>query len=245
MRLTVVLFAGVVAGICAGASADVISLVASRDNTMYQTADGSLSNGAGPTMFVGRNNSNSSRRGLVRFDLSGIPAGSTVTSAMLRMNMSQGGSGSALISLHRALGDWGEGASDAGSPGGGGAASAPGDATWIHRFYDTTQWTTPGGDFAVDPTASLNVGAVGLYTWFSEDLGRNVQDWLDMPATNFGWAMLGPEGTNGTARRFDTRENPVEGNRPTLIVEYTVPAPAGASLIVLGLGAATRRGRRR
>jgi hypothetical protein len=226
----------------AAAYADTISLVSTRDNTLYQTMDGSLSNGSGPTMFVGRNNSNVARRGLVRFDLGAIPAGATITSAMLRMNMSQGGAGSVNVGPYRVLADWGEGTSDGGTPGGGGAASTPGDATWIHSFYNTTSWTNAGGDFAVDATANITVGGVGQYTWFSEDLGRNVQDWLDAPASNFGWLLLGPENVNGTARRFDTRENAVAANRPTLIVEYTIPSPSGAAMLGLAaLGAMRRR----
>lgn len=232
------LFAG------AAAQADTISIVSSRDNTLYQTTDGSLSNGIGPNMFVGRNNANAARRGLVRFDLSSIPVGSTITSAMLRMNMSQGGAGSVAISVHRALGDWGEGNSNAGSGGGGGgAASQTGDATWIHTFYNTNVWASAGGDFAVDPTATVNVSALGFYTWFSEDLGRNVQDWLNAPSTNFGWLLLGPEGVNGTARRFDTRENSVAENRPTLIVEYTIPTPSAGAILGIGMMGVMRRRR--
>jgi len=32
--------------------------------------------------------------------------------------------------------------------------AAPGDATWIHTFYDTEDWDSPGGDFVASPSAS-------------------------------------------------------------------------------------------
>ena len=50
----------------------------------------------------------------------------------------------------------------------------------------------------------------------------DVQGWLDDASTNFGWIIIGNESTNKTTKRFDSRENPSEGNRPTLAIEYTV-----------------------
>ena len=49
----------------------------------------------------------------------------------------------------------------------------------------------------------------------------DVQDWLDNPANNFGWIVIGDESSSRTAKRFDSRENPTEGNRPQLTVNYT------------------------
>ena len=60
------------------ALADPIDIVASKDNTLYQSATGSLSNGAGQNFFVGRTrqSSNSLRRGLIAFDIAAnIPVG--------------------------------------------------------------------------------------------------------------------------------------------------------------------------
>lgn len=226
-------------------NADIAQLVSVQDNTLFQTSDGSVSNGSGPTMFVGRNNSgtNSVRRGLVEFDLSSLPAGAVLTSATLRMNLSQASGAASPVTINRVQSAWGEGASNAGSPGGAGAPSQAGDATWIHTFFNTAQWTTPGGDFTVAPSASLSIGAIGLYSWTSAGLLADVQAWQSAPPDNHGWIMLGIETTPGTAKRFDTREATIVENRPTLIVEYTVPSPAGATLAVLGLGVMARRRR--
>ena len=35
----------------------------------------------------------------------------------------------------------------------------------------------------------------------------DVQSWLDDPASNFGWLVLGDESEIPTAKRFDTRES--------------------------------------
>lgn len=234
-----------VAGLAFTASADTAQLVSVQDNTLYQTADGSLSNGSGSSMFVGRNNagSNSIRRGLVQFDLSAIPADAVITAASLRMNLTQASGAASAVTLNRVLSGWGEGASNAGSPGGGGAASQPNDATWLHTFYSSSLWTNAGGDFAPVSSASISVGAIGQYSWSSVDLLADVQAWRSTPTDNHGWIMLGVESAAGTAKRFDTREAALADNRPTLFVEYTVPAPASGALALLGLGAAMRRRR--
>ena len=52
----------------------------------------------------------------------------------------------------------------------------------------------------------------------------DVQDWLDNPATNYGWLLLGNENTAVTSKRFDSREHPTGANQPVLTVTYTEDA---------------------
>jgi hypothetical protein len=100
----------------------------------------------------------------------------------------------------------------------------PGDATWIHTFFDTTFWSTAGGDFSSTVTANQTVNDTGFYTWGSTgQMVADVQAWLDNSTTNFGWLALGDESISTTTKRFDSRENPVAANRPVLTVAYTGP----------------------
>jgi hypothetical protein len=201
------------------------TLVASKDNTLIENPTGSLSNGVGDSFFAGRTGqgSNSIRRGVIAFNLSTIPAGSTIISVTLRLHVSMTLAGTQPITLHQLLADWGEGASDAGGGGGGGAPAAPGDATWLHRFYTTTLWTTPGGDFTLTPSAATQVGATGFYQWRSPQMVTDVQGWYNNPSTNFGWLLRGNENSSGSAKRFDSGENSTPANRPVLIVTYLPP----------------------
>jgi hypothetical protein len=208
-----------------------ISLSPSKDNTLYEDDAGALSNGAGLYLFAGRTGltgGNLIRRGAVAFDVAGgMPPGSVVVSATLRLFLSNAppGGGPEPVALHRLTADWGEGTSNAGNPGGAGALSTMNDATWIHRFYDTVEWTMPGGDFVLTPTATTTVGTVlGYYTWDqSPQLAADVQAWLVSPATNFGWLILGSEAAASTARRFNSREHTDAATRPALIVDFTPP----------------------
>ena len=102
-----------------------MTLTASRDNTLYEQVGGGLSNGAGEYIFAGTTATTSlRRRALLRFDVhAAVPAGSTVTSEALQLNMSRTISNAQPVSLHRVMADWGEGTSDALLEEGGGAAA--------------------------------------------------------------------------------------------------------------------------
>ncbi|HEY0157078.1 MAG TPA: DNRLRE domain-containing protein [Thermoanaerobaculia bacterium] len=201
--------------------AQTIVLTPSKDNTLFESPSGDASNGVGVHLFAGATRRFGLRRALLAFDVaSQIPAGSRITRATLRLQVSQSISGSQPMTLHRVAADWGEGASNAGqSSDGGGATSHPGDATWAHRFFPNQPWTTLGGDFnaAADATAVVDFSG----TWESSELMiARVQGWLDQPATNFGWVIRGIENAGTTAKRFDSREIAAPERRPTLTIEF-------------------------
>ena len=206
---------------CAG-SAKTLTLPVLQDAMLIESADGSLANGAGLYIFGGRTgqSSGSVRRALLAFDVAAqVPPGAKVTAVRLTLQMSQSNAGSVAVSLHRVLADWGEGASSA--SGGSGAPAASGDATWVHTFFELSFWSSPGGDFTGATGASALVGAEGAYTWGSTpELVADVQSWLDDPASNHGWILVGDESAPTTVKRFDARENPDETLRPQLEVEF-------------------------
>jgi hypothetical protein len=262
-RSAICSFAGLaacVAILCAAprANAASISISAIRDNTILNDFLGepsggqAKSNGQG-SLFIGvLNRSPFLRRALLYFNVAGsIPAGSTIDSVELRLQMTAVGpvTDDTTISVHRLLADWGEGASY--GVGGTGADAQPGDATWANTFYNTATWANPGGDFAAAPSGSAVVDRFqGTKIWSSTPaLVADVQMWVDdlllgRPPTNFGWLLKGPEIEWGTARRFDSGEvfdGDARANvfpqitvpymAPQLVIEYTpVPEPATLTL---------------
>jgi hypothetical protein len=202
-------------------AAGVVTIPADRDNTLFEDASGSLSNGAGPVLFAGNNGQGVTHRALLRFDIAGsLPPGAMVGGVELTLSVSNAPNTTPrTFTLHRVLRDWGEGTST--STGGGGAPAAVGDATWLHTFYPDPFWEEPGGDFASIASASETISDVGFYAWDNPGLTPDVQTWLDSPANNFGWLIQGDEVTLNTARRFDSRENEVAANWPSLRISYT------------------------
>ncbi len=221
------------------ARADIISLQPTRDNTIYEDPFGLLSNGQGPYLFAGATVHGTLRRGLIAFDPGAIPAGSTIVRAELILHMSRTITTAEPVTLNRALVSWGEGASFALGEGGQGAPAEPGDATWLSRFHPDLPWSSPGGDFDPDASANTLVSGNGYYSWTG--LAPDLQRWLDHPASNLGWFILGNEGAPASAKRFDTREHTDPDLRPQLIVEYLVPAPPTIALALLPLLLGRRR----
>jgi hypothetical protein len=230
-----------VLGLCvllapAPAPAGVVELPASRDNTLFDVAVGAWSNGAGPYLYVGKTSTFGVRRTLLHFDVaSAVPFGVQVDSVQLLLRLTRSVDVQPrTLALHRVVADWGEAGSNSGAPeagggGGRGAAAEPGDATWTHRFWPTDTWAAPGGDFA--PVASAAIAVSGMagtrFAWSGAGLVADVQTWLDAPATNFGWILIGdesPPAQAATARRFGAREHAAIGDRPVLVVAFTTTA---------------------
>ena len=213
------------------AAAEAVALFPSKDNTLYENPTGSLSNGAGAHFLAGRTGEfggHLRRRGVLFFDIAGsgmIPLGSTINGVELKLNVNNEPYLAAIpqaFTLHRLLADWGEGLSDAGLGAGLGAPSATGDATWVHTFFPSSTWSSPGGDFRPTPSASATVTGLGPHTWASAQMAVDVQGWLDNPLTNFGWLLKGNEAEPRTARRFDSRETLNPGGVPALTLQFTL-----------------------
>ena len=224
-------------------SADTITLLPSRDTTLFQEAP-SNSDGAGRSMFVGKDAQGPTRRVLIGFDIAGnIPPGSIVTSVQLRLVLegkAQNESMMRPIELRRLLADWGEGTTGQGMGGAGTgrgfATPANGTtATWSHSFYNTVPWTNAGGDFAETASGITMVGLTPNMpaVWDSTPaMVNDVQSWLDHPAGNFGWLLLGDESQPRSARRFFTREAANMASRPTVAITFTPPNLAATRLAV-------------
>ena len=190
-----------------------------QDATGNSCAIGALY--AGATRFAG------SRRALVHFDVaSAIPVGSTIHSVELRTTVLRAGSSASatdVYDLHRVQADWGE-SSGAGAStcfGGSGAPAATSDATWSHRLWPSTPWTA-GGDFAATASGSSAVPRSGSAVWLTQPgMVADVQSWLDSPAGNHGWIIIGEEAISTTAREIDSRDGT---SPPELVIDYSPSA---------------------
>ena len=150
---------------------------------------------------------------VLRFDLSAVPRGSTVTSASLTINVTNptGGEGYTLYALRKA---WNESA-----------------VTW-NTAASGTAWN-PGGGRGADhdprPLGVLLPTANGKYTLALNPAGVEVvQGWVDAPATNYGFQLEAP--TNMDGLEFDSSEAATAANRPRFTVAYDTPAPTGTGL---------------
>ncbi len=201
-----------------------------------------LSNGLGD-LFVGRTNQDgpgpatmSIHRGLIEFDIadSTIPGGATITGVTLTLNDVKGMNGNESVTLYQMYRDWGQGASF--FNGGQGTQATNGDVTWYYPFYNASDpsasptWTAPGGEPGVDYSASASASSLvsagspnQFFTWSSAAnplMLNDVQQWLDDPASDFGWILFGNESAGQTAHRFGGQYASSPETPPQLTVQY-------------------------
>lgn len=211
------------------------------DTTIFADATGapsaadwdSVSDSQGGSLWLGTTAGGFVRRALLRFDLSSIPAGQVVVSASLRLYETRSVDDHE-VHVHRLLAPWGEGPSNGGTVGSGAPAQV-GDATWRWSNFGVTEWAQRGGDFVAQSSAATLVGsAPAPYTWSSTPgLVADVQGWLNQPAANFGWILIGAEpADNRTAKRFDS----LQGSSPPQLWVVTTPVPEASTLAMLAAG---------
>jgi hypothetical protein len=216
IAISILVLSGV--GLCAQA-AETITLEAVKDTTIY--SEGELSNGQGAYLFAGETNRGSLRRALVGFDVSTLPDGALVQNASLTLQMNKSNAGAEPVALHRMIGDWGEGASDASANEGSGTAATDGDATWTVRFSPDFPWLSDGGDFIEAPSATIQVDGPGSYSWTGPGVVADVQAWIDDPTLVTSWILIGNESVL-SAKRFDSRHATEASVRPTLSITYII-----------------------
>ena len=212
-----------------------VTLLPARDTTLYQSATGSIANGSGTRIFVGRNSgggsggsANSRRRAIVQFDVaSAIPPGAAILTASLELTVEQTSATQPSVAFaHRVTAAWLEGAVVAQGAGGGGGAAVAGETTWLHRDYPSVLWASPGGDFDPTPSFTLPLPLSGATASApTPGLVSDVQLWADNPASNHGWLLKTDELQPTTARRCWSRE--ASTGQPKLTITYMLPGSVG------------------
>jgi len=207
-----------------------------QDAIVYESAAGNVANGAGQFLYAGNQSNGLKRRVAIKFNLAGIPAGATIQEVELALYCNQTSGAATVMPLHRLNADWGEGTSDDSGNESDGTAAMTNDVTWLHRFFSSQLWTTPGGEFQAAPSATQSVGAANVFhVWSSPGMTADVQGWLNNSGTNFGWIMRGDELTAANTKRFDSRQGGTPANWPQLTVTYLPPGNVGACCLPDGM----------
>ncbi len=165
------------------------------------------------------------RRALLRFDLTALPFGAEIVQVQLEAFMIRVREPQPLA-LHRLTAAWSEGPANGGDAGVGAPAQA-GDCTWSHRRWPDQPWAARGGDYLLSASATSAVGAwPAPVVWTSTPaLVDDVQRWVDDPASNHGWLLIGAESGAQNAARLASRQNPTPSARPRLRLTWRLPAP--------------------
>ena len=196
------------------------------DTQLYQRDTQVTFNFGVTTTFAAGLNSLAGRiqRGLLLFSgLSAIPAGATITSAIVTLRCTTAlSTGAFNVSFHRALVEWFEGAKNAAAPDAGQDGS-----TWnLRNANGSLAWGAVGGlagtDYLALATATTSVTVQDAdYTW---DVTADVQAWVN-GATNRGWFVVGNEANTAGNKIFASSDNTTVAIRPEIVVNYTMGNP--------------------
>ncbi len=180
-------------------------------------------------LIVDANNGLQQTRSLLQFNLSGIPAGATITASQLRLVRTGGNNTAQNIGAYRLTNNWNEGTLCESA-----ATLASNGATWLARTF-TTQWATPGADFVTTNGAvtsvSTSTGGIGGTATYGWDVLTLTQEWYNNTFTNNGFILKDVLETNGNDKVFGSFNNATATNRPILRVTYT-PSGGGAAVVL-------------
>ena len=240
MSIAVFLAAAPVGGFAVEARGEMMTLNISNDTYLRESApDNNI--GGHTHVAAGASGTLNRSRGLFLFDLTDVPAGSTVTSATFRLDVVGLPSFNEVDSnflLHRLLDDWGEGT----KTGTNGMPASSGDATWNSSKHQVELWSSAGGDFAATASAMTFVSGIASYVWSGAGLIADIQAMVNDPIQNFGWLLkTESEGTARTARRFGS----LEGGSPAELDVVFTPVPEPSGIFLVGIGLSYLFGKRR
>jgi hypothetical protein len=187
-----------------------ITLDASRDTSIDKNA-ATINDGACDTLTASQTGGDlGDNRILLYFDLSGIPSGSTVASAELRLTKVSGVDTAVDYEIYLVTSDWQQGS------GACGGLSAD-IANWNDRLpgLPVTPWITPGGDYNPAILATTTITVNQEYTWSNAGFITAVDGWVQGAGMNYG-SILGSTGGGNHLRTQTTDElGRVWGGRTT------------------------------
>ena len=169
-------------------------------------------------------NPNDIPRSFIRFDVSSIPAGSTVSLATMTLNCVSAFVGTDNTLVSRCLTQWFEGAKNGAAPDAGQDGS-----TWnLRNANGSVAWAggaggAAGSDWSATPTASVPIAlnATGFYDFIlTSDVALFVGG-----TSNLGWAIT-QQTEVAYRRQFDSSDHGTASWRPKLVVEYSIPVAA-------------------
>ncbi len=197
-----------------------------QNDTYLSEWDWPKNYGISTRLKIGAKEVHKAKRGLIKFDLRSIPAGSVVFFAKLELYLydhsRKVSAGNHIeIEVHRLLHTWKEGNQD----------GQDSEANW-RQYNKKKDWLNRGGDFDSNIEAMTQIFYDDIDRWIEWDITTLAQFWVDNPTLNFGMLLKDDyEGTEGGDQakkeifeaRFYSSEYLDFNSRPKLTVIYTTP----------------------
>jgi hypothetical protein len=193
-------------------------------DTCLQANAATYNYGIATLMYAGRGVAASYiRHSLLKFDISSLPAGVSVSSAIVSLRAGTGREG-AVTDFHRMLVSWFEGVKNGAAP----DANQDGSTWNLRNANGSVAWGAAGGQSGTDyaATATASVATPDSSTTYDFDVTADVQAWVAGTAQNYGWLIRGNnEVDNNLQQYFASSDNSTTSSRPKLVITYTSGNP--------------------
>lgn len=190
--------------------------------------------GVGGNFGAGAVTVNEPRRGLLKFDISSLPAGATLNSAILTLFCeSESATTDRTVGAHRGLTQWFEGAKNGAAP----DASQDGSTWNLRNANGALAWGAAGGQSGTDYAATATDSKIITVpsTAFDYNVLADVQAWYAATATNYGWWLIcTAETVANSLKRFTSSDGATAANWPKLVIDYTEAGGQAARTIEIG-----------
>lgn len=198
--------------------------------TLYPDADTQLRKvaptynyGTAVNLRAGSEGSNDAR-GLIYPNISTIPAGATITAAVLTLYCnSEAATPNQTVGVYRALTQWWEGVKFAAAP-----DALQDGSTWnLRNANGSVAWGAAGGqsgtDYAATATASTTITAPSAY--YDWNVLADINAWYLGAAINYGWWLIEPSvGEVDSQKVFSSSDHGTSNQRPYLTITYELYA---------------------
>lgn len=174
------------------------------------------SGGADSVLVTGEDNTGADTfRSCIKFDLSSIPAGSTINSATLTMTHAEAGnwraSNNRAVSIYRLLRSFTEG------------------LTW-NRYDGTNNWGTAGCANTTSDRESANIGSSTVTTGEADESEKSwtltaskIQEMLTGGSFSNNGFLIKTDTEDNDRQQWHSGESATESKRPKLVIDYTPP----------------------
>jgi RHS repeat-associated protein len=177
-----------------------VTFTDSNDTYMIGGTGANTQFGPDVVISTGQHGDGRPYRGLLKFNVSGIPKQAIVMSSQLNLRSTGSGDARSVVGVHRASRSW------------------TGNATW-NKHDGVNAWTTPGGDFTA--TAEDTEGVDGNTTqWVTWHVGTAVQDWVTGASSNHGFVLKETTEAPATSANFRSSTYSTSADQPYLQVEW-------------------------
>jgi hypothetical protein len=199
--------------------------------TLYPIADGSMDQDSpttvgatGSFIATGFFSTPQTNRGLVEFDISGIPLDATINSAELKLTVDSNFLGTShTLNIYRVRRNWRR---TSGAP-------VANTASWNNYHQGLgLAWSTAGAGHTTNDRDSATIGTLAVTAATSGTqtitLGASqVEEWIDGTFPCFGVLLQATvESGSNTLMRWKPKSDATPANRPQLIIDYTAPSHA-------------------